>query len=341
MPIQLPTDDSNESLSPASRFSSFREYVQQIRENERINELVNSTRVTVSSTIKKSYEFYRSKTLIQQLLIAIAAVVALALGILFLIFHSKLFDLLLLFADGWRDMKAGPLIMLILIIVISFPPLIGYSALASLCGMMYGFKGWLYLAPYTIFGSLLSFLACRYLFRDYALRLARSNDKFAALTQTMSESDGFTLLWMIRLCPLPYSFSNGALATIPGVSAANFALATAITSPKLFMHIFVGDRIARLGTEKDFASRMVDILSVIIAVGIGSFTAYTIYSKTMLRVERAEYTQVDMSNERDQWNIDDDDGEVDDFHENYDEDNRSLNEADLAHTNAWNETNKP
>ncbi|ANB15772.1 Tvp38p [Sugiyamaella lignohabitans] len=131
----------------------------------------------------------------------------------------------------------------------------------------------------------------RYLLSDRAKRLATTNVKFAALSRTL-EQDKFTLLWMIRLCPLPYSLSNGALSSIPSVTVWRFFFATALTSPKLLMHIFIGDRIARLGTEKDTATKIIDIISIAITVVIGTLTAYLIYNRTMDRASLME-AQID------------------------------------------------
>lgn len=239
----------------------------------------------VQSTFTNAWAFYSRQNLILKGLILLAVTSFFTAEIVFLIYHERVFEFLVSFATSWRELRAGPAIMFGLIVLISFPPLIGYSLLSSMCGMMYGFWGWPLLASATILGSLLSFLACRYVFHDYAQRLASSNEKFAALTSTM-EQDGFKLLWMIRLCPLPYSISNGALASIPSVSPLKFTLATALTSPKLLMHIFVGDRLMHLSSETDTASRVINIISIAVASIVGSLTAYTIYTRTIEKTEQ-------------------------------------------------------
>lgn len=221
-----------------------------------------------------------------------AAVCALAamgvVGVVVLFYHETVLGLMVAFADWWRDMPGGWLVMFLLVVAVSFPPLIGYSALSSLYGMIYGCPGgWPGLTVATLAGSTASFVVFRRFFSGYAHRLATRNTKFAALSSTL-EQDRFSLLWMIRLCPLPYSLSNGALSSIPSVTPLRFFLATLATSPKLMMHIFVGDRIARLGTEKDAASKIIDVVSVVLALGVGSLTAYLIYDRTMKRAAAME-----------------------------------------------------
>lgn len=209
-------------------------------------------------------------------------------GILILIFHHAILEELVKLSHEWRDSTWGGPLLFVLIMIISFPPLIGYSALSSIAGMMYGFpNGWPFLASATLVGSSLSFTVFRYAFKNYAKRLAQSNTKFAALSKTL-EQDSFMLLLMIRLCPLPYSLSNGALASVPSVSLGKFALATAITSPKLLGHIFVGDRLARLGSATDTTAKIVNVVSIAVAVTVGTATAYIIYNRTMERASLME-----------------------------------------------------
>lgn len=51
--------------------------------------------------------------------------------------------------------------------------------------------------------------------------------RFVALGQVLRR-DGVGVLVMVRLCPLPYSLSNGFLATVSGrIGVGRFALATA------------------------------------------------------------------------------------------------------------------
>lgn len=233
-------------------------------------------------------EFYRRLPLWQKAVVICAFVTMSMIGFIVIFYHEAVLGMMVAFADWWRDMPGGWLVMFLLVVAVSFPPLIGYSALSSLYGMIYGFPGgWPGLTIATLAGSTASFMTFRKFFSGYAHQLATRNTKFAALSSTL-EQDKFSLLWMIRLCPLPYSLSNGALSSIPSVTPLRFFLATLATSPKLMMHIFVGDRIARLGTEKDTTSKIIDIVSVVIALGVGSLTAYLIYDRTMKRAAAME-----------------------------------------------------
>lgn len=105
--------------------------------------------------------------------------------------------------------------------------------------------------------------------------------RFAALALTL-KYDGLKLLCMIRLCPLPYSLCNGAMSTFPTVKPLNYALATAIISPKLMVVAFIGSRIRLLSgkaEEMSAGSKAINIISIIVSVAIGIATGIYIYRR--------------------------------------------------------------
>lgn len=94
------------------------------------------------------------------------------------------------------------------------------------------------------------------------------------------------MLALVRFCPLPYSLSNGFLATVPSIAPASFALATAFASPKLLVHVFIGSRLALLaekGDEMGFGDRLVNYVSMLVGACVGMGVGYFIYRRTMAR----------------------------------------------------------
>jgi len=121
-------------------------------------------------------------------------------------------------------------------------------------------------------------------------RLVANDTRFAALSLTLKH-DGLKLLIMYRLCPLPYSISNGAVATFPTVHWASYALATAIVSPKLMLHIFIGsqlEKIAESGGKMDPRTKALSYLSIIIGLIAGVTTGWLVYRKTKARAAQLE-----------------------------------------------------
>lgn len=118
---------------------------------------------------------------------------------------------------------------------------------------------------------------------NFVQRLVANDTRFAALSLVLKH-DGLKLLCMIRLCPLPYSISNGAISTFPTVEPRMFALATAIVTPKLLIPIFIGSRlaaIAKSGEKMDAGTKAINWISIILGMMIGAGTGLLIYRRYM------------------------------------------------------------
>lgn len=153
------------------------------------------------------------------------------------------------------------------------------------------FYRWFIAATATIAGSTASFLLSRSLLKNMVQRLIANDTRFAALSLTLKH-DGLKLLVMIRLCPLPYSLSNGAVATFPTVNWASYAAATAIVSPKLMLHIFIGSQIEKIAAtpdgKMDAKTKAISYLSILIGMVAGVATGYFMYNKTKQRAAQLE-----------------------------------------------------
>lgn len=230
-------------------------------------------------------------TPVQRVCVVVGGLVCFVLSILFLVYNERIFHSLLPYAKKWRDIPAGWLILWFAIIIVSFPPLIGYSSLLTIAGFVYGFpNGWFIAASATIVGSTLSFIISRSFLKKFVHRLIEKDKRFAALSLTLKH-DGLKLLIMIRLCPLPYSLSNGAIATFPTVHWASYALATAIVSPKLMLHIFIGSQIEKIadgGGKMDPKTKALSYVSIIIGLVAGVATGWIMYKKTKERARELE-----------------------------------------------------
>lgn len=82
---------------------------------------------------------FRNLTLTQKILGIIAFVGLSVLGILFLIFNEKIFAWLEPFAEKWKNLRGGWLILWAMIFTVAFPPLIGYSTCLTVSGFVFGF----------------------------------------------------------------------------------------------------------------------------------------------------------------------------------------------------------
>lgn len=229
-------------------------------------------------------------TPIQRVGITILGLTAFVGIILALVYNEQFFHWLAPAARRWRELPAGWLILWALTFAVSFPPAIGYSTCVTLAGFVFGMRGWFIVASATVLGSTSAFLVSRTLLRGFVSRLTEKNQRFAALALVLKH-DGLSLLVLIRLCPLPYSLANGAISTIPTVTWQSFMLATALASPKLLLHVFVGSRLGDLaenGDKMDFRTKMVSYVSIAIGMLAGAGTGYFIYARTKKRAAQLE-----------------------------------------------------
>jgi uncharacterized membrane protein YdjX (TVP38/TMEM64 family) len=218
------------------------------------------------------------------------------IGILFLIYNEKIFGALAPAAKKWREIPGGFMILWALTFFSAFPPMIGYSSTITIAGFVYGFpNGWFVVATATVAGSLASFLASRTVLSAYVHKLVGADKRFEALALTLKH-DGLKILCMIRFCPLPYSLSNAAMSTFPTVHPLSFALATAIASPKLLIHVFIGSRMAAIGEQggkMDTSTKIVNWASIIIGGTLGVAVGYIIYQKTISRAAELEREELE------------------------------------------------
>jgi hypothetical protein len=120
--------------------------------------------------------------------------------------------------------------------------------------------------------------------------MVATDRRFAALSLTLKH-DGLKLLCMIRLCPLPYSISNGAISTFPTVSPGAFMFATAVAAPKLLIHVWIGHRLAVLAAAEmkmDTRTKAMNYGSIGGGLLLGAATGLLIYKRTIKRVKQLE-----------------------------------------------------
>jgi uncharacterized membrane protein YdjX (TVP38/TMEM64 family) len=246
---------------------------------------------TAERLYRKFIKTWNRLTTLQKVLVVLGLVAVNVLGLLFLIFNEKIFGWLQPYAQKWKNTTGGWTILWAITFLTAFPPMIGYSTCGTTAGFVYGvWEGWLILATATVVGSFVSFIASRTVLRSYVERLMENDKRFAALTLTLKQ-DGLKLLCMVRLCPLPYSLSNGAMSTFQTVQPTMYALATAIITPKLFIHVFIGSRlaaIARSGETMSAGTKAVNYTSMAVFGLIGAAVGAYIYRRTMARARELE-----------------------------------------------------
>ncbi|KAL5083933.1 hypothetical protein Trisim1_000758 [Trichoderma cf. simile WF8] len=234
------------------------------------------------------YAAFWKLSLLQRSLVVFVILLGWTFIILSILYSEAFFAWLATVSKSWREIPGGWLIAFMLIFVTSVPPIIGYSTANTIAGFVYGFpNGWPIAASACIIGSLAAFMACRTVLSGHVNKLIGNDHRFVALGQVLRR-DGILYLTGIRFCPLPFSLSNGFLATIPSISPLSFVISTALSTPKLLIHIFIGSRLAIIAEQGDampLRDKIVNYTGMIIGGAIGAAAGFIIYRRTMARAE--------------------------------------------------------
>ncbi|KAG2157652.1 Golgi apparatus membrane protein TVP38 [Suillus bovinus] len=168
-----------------------------------------------------------------------------------------------------RHLPYGYMLLIVAMIVASFPPFIGHSMLLHLFGFTYGLRGVIYAAIGTLAGSVIVFVTLRMMFTRRLRWWAPTNEKWQAL-EAVIRSKGMPLIILVRMSSLvSWSWSNSLFASISSVSFTQFFIATLFVFPKVTINVAIGSRLARFSDMKQ-RTRMyarVMVLNVIIIVG--------------------------------------------------------------------------
>ncbi|KAM0283610.1 hypothetical protein ACHAQH_002388 [Verticillium albo-atrum] len=239
-----------------------------------------------NKTANNLWALYLNLPPVQRLALALALLVVNVLLILFLLYSHAIFAWLAPISHRWRALPGGWVLAWLFTFATAFPPVIGYGTSVTVAGFVYGFPlAYPIVATATVAGSLTAFHTSRTVFSGYVHRLVGSDPRFVALGQVLRK-DGLTMLTAVRFCPLPYSVSNGFLATIPSIRPGAFAAATAIASPKLLVHVFIGSRLALIAEKGDSMTagdKAINYTSMALGGVVGLSVGWLIYHRTMAR----------------------------------------------------------
>ncbi|KAH3668153.1 hypothetical protein OGAPHI_001907 [Ogataea philodendri] len=251
------------------------------------------------ATLLKTRDRYRELSLVKQIAVVVFALIWLIAGIFAVIYHKRILEKAVDMADVWVGWGIkGQAILFALVFVVGFPPVIGYSFLSVLCGMVYGFHGWPLLTSATLAGSSASFLVCKNWLREYSEWCIRHEPKIGVFVSALNDEEAtywqnFGVMCLVRLCPLPYSLSNGALAAIPTLGFSTFAGATFVTSPKLLVPLYVGYQLRKLAQDGEATeTKLVDILNMVIAPVAFVIVTYVIYKRMSRKFETQQNSLV-------------------------------------------------
>ncbi|KAI8055681.1 snare associated Golgi protein-domain-containing protein [Syncephalis plumigaleata] len=202
---------------------------------------------------------------------------------LFLIFQSRIFPILQKWSVWLKEAKVG-----IASIYHGIPPIPGYSISGVFCGYVYGI--WIGFIPLIIgsyLGGLVSFVVLRRYLASYAQKMFEENPKVSLVVRAV-EGKGIKLLWIMRVAPYPYNLMN-ALCAASSIPFKNFAIATLLATPKLFLETSIGSGVQSISEGFDGSMTWEKILQLALTLTLG--VGVTLYVAWLARRAIKRYKQ--------------------------------------------------
>jgi len=192
-------------------------------------------------------------------------------------------------AQDLRKMRLGWLLLGSIMVVTSLPPMVGFTTMTTLCGFAWRLEGFYLAGPASLIGSAFAFVVLRLLFKKRLKAWSGKNTRWQAL-EAVIRARGLPLIILIRLCPIPWVYSNAFFASVEAVSFPQFILATLVLMPKIFLHVFIGSRISDLSDgehrrKMDTTTKVLDIGSVVLAAVLGILTGIYVYRITQAQIK--------------------------------------------------------
>ncbi|KDN43102.1 hypothetical protein K437DRAFT_154888 [Tilletiaria anomala UBC 951] len=217
-----------------------------------------------------------------------------------LIGPGRIFQSVVLISQWLSAQPHGRLLVLGLIILCSFPPMVGYSNSITLCGLAFGSKasksasspeghsiweGFALAVTGAMLGSSLAFMGLRLGMRAFRrsrwIRYVKESRQWVAMGKAVEER-GFTMILLIRCSPFPFVYSNLFFATLDAVTFPRFFLATLLSTPRLLLHVYIGSVMYELFDEAERAAmpthvKELDALSITLGIAVGAGTGWWLW----------------------------------------------------------------
>ncbi|KAF3911192.1 hypothetical protein AA313_de0209810 [Arthrobotrys entomopaga] len=165
--------------------------------------------------------------------------VIIVLTILIAVYHEQIVKWLTPVSQKIRSLKWGWIIPILILFIISFPPLFGHEIVAILCGIVYGlWIGFAIVAAGTFLGEIGTYFAFKGFLRPRAEKAERKNLNYACLA-TVTREGGIFFVFVARLSAIPSHLTTAVFATC-GISFWVFLIATILSLPKQLVTVYLG-----------------------------------------------------------------------------------------------------
>lgn len=247
-----------------------------------------SAREVVTEGARKFKAWFKNLSTPVKIGLVLGLIVHVAISITVLVNYQKVIKYIVSVLDNLRDNHndACMFVFPFLISLVGFPPFIGFSSLCVIIGMVYGYQGFPPLAIISSVMSTVSFWVFHSVFTDQSQKFIDSHKNLQIFVSVIKDSDTTFLqevfiLSLIRLCPFPYSITNGGLGCVPNLTPLAFFVATIICSPKYLIQIFIGIQLRELGNPDESDNQKLAHFSLIVLTGASFGTLSTLLYKRL------------------------------------------------------------
>ncbi|KAI3611440.1 cytoplasm protein [Moniliophthora roreri] len=169
----------------------------------------------------------------------VALVIILVVTALVTIYHDQIVDALKPAAQWLQRTSWGWVVPILVLFVISFPPLFGHEIVAILCGLVWGlWIGFGIVAAGTFLGEVGNFYAFKYCCSARGEKLEKTKISYACLAKVVRDG-GFRIALIARLSAIPGHFTTAVFSTC-GMGIIVFSLAAILSMPKQFITVYLG-----------------------------------------------------------------------------------------------------
>ncbi|CAO3596397.1 unnamed protein product [Absidia cylindrospora] len=194
------------------------------------------------------------------------------------------------FALDMRSNPYGPFILAAIIAIMSIPPMLGFTFMVMMTGFVYDFPmGILPAVSGAFMGSLLCFGLVRKLRFDRFIPMSTSQEKKYQAMQEAIKEGGWKMMVLIRICPIPWQFTNMFLSLMPTVTPQDYILTGLIASWKVTVEVWAGSQLANLSDASlPPSARRLTLVTLAIGLVIMACVIRWIYQVTMRKVDKVK-----------------------------------------------------
>ncbi|KAI0788362.1 hypothetical protein C8Q74DRAFT_1196413, partial [Fomes fomentarius] len=159
--------------------------------------------------------------------------------IAFLALQGKIVDALHPVTDWLRRTPGAWAVPIGIMVILSFPPLLGHEVLAIMCGNVWGiWIGFGIVAAGTLLGELVTYYTFRYCCRGRGEKAEQKNLKYALISEVLRDG-GIRIATTVRFSAIPGHVATAIFATA-GIRIWTFFAAAFLSLPKQFAGVYLG-----------------------------------------------------------------------------------------------------